>query len=154
MKELEIKASSLHFRLATVYSDFDSFHGTQDICIYIRKCVRGVFNILIALFLCAFVVGGSTIHLLLGIYFASFHGLQFEMTIYMMPIMCILVLALILGAAYIVIGAIVFILKTIKDKATTSIRYAAASETPPFYINAYRSVKQKTCVKVKVKYGQ
>lgn len=147
MKETGIKARSLHYRLATVYSDFNHHHS-QDICIYIRKVVRGFLNILLLLLIVAFVIGGSIVHLGLGIYFSVFYNLPWQMTWQMTPIVLILVLA----SCVAVVFLFAFVCIGIKDLVKKKVVTAAEAEKPVFVIAAYRNIKAKTCSKIKIDY--
>ena len=148
MKHYEIDPDSLHYRLASFYADYNE-HYHRDVCSYWRKVVRGFFNILFGLF-ALFLVGGSLIHFGLGVIFAIFTGAPWEATWQM----GIVLIAILLAVIFIVGGLILMLFSWLTSLAIgsvkTAVRKAAAKDQPPFIITAYRSIKEKTCIPVKV----
>lgn len=150
MKQYTIKSTSLLYRLAHVYADYnDYFH--KDICSYARKVIRGFFNIMGGLIL-FFIAGGSLVHTGLGIWFTLFHGLPWQSTWQMAPVILAAMLAVVVAGLMAALYVIAVVGGSAAKAIQSGITQAAAKEQPPFFITAYRSFKQKTCVPVKVDY--
>lgn len=148
MKNYEVNADSLHYRLASFYADYnDRWH--TDVCTYWRKVVRGFFNIIGLLFL-LFIAGGSLIHFGLAVIFAIFAGVPFQATWQMLPVLLAIAGVVAIAGTFAVAILVGWVLQTLSTSVRTAVRKAAAKEQPPLMIAAYRSIKEKTCIPVKV----
>jgi len=148
MKYYKINPDSYHYRLASFYADYnDRWH--TDVCTYWRKVIRGFFNILLGL-LALFICAGSIIHFALGVVFSVFTDMSFVVTWQMIPVVLTIIgvvgIAAIYAVGHIVEWAAEMLSKSVRD----TVRNAAAKEQPPLFITAYRSIKEKTCIPVKV----
>lgn len=153
MQPYVIKSTSLSYRLAHEYADFD-IRFNNDICAFRRKVFRGFFNILLGL-LCAFIILGSFVHFFIAIGFAIFTEYEFFGTVEMAPAMIITALVC---AAFIcwLWSKFMNYLKCIHANRVAKRRDKERKlppkppKQPSFIAITYKTLKEKYCVPIKV----
>ena len=131
--EISLKTKSWHYRLATAYGSLSTYAETTDICDYTRQVLKGVF---IAVFMTAIISVAAlcVIDMLMGIGFSIAYGVMLMNP----PGLIALILIIALG--------IIFSIAFAADKMNETVR----NTQPGFVRTAYRSWKDKFCVKVKL----
>lgn len=141
MKEFEINTKSLHYRLATVYGGYDSYYRGSDICSYTRHIMMGLLGILCLIILLSF-LSFALFDIVVGTIFSIIAGMFI-----MGPIGQIL---LIIMTAIIITFLLAGMVSVIKNKYYEyKNKKNSAPEPDGFIKTAYKSWKDKYCIKVK-----
>jgi hypothetical protein len=146
MKTFEIDKNSWHYRLANTYSNFEyEYEGHRNLCEYMRRVFYGA---LLAIVVAA--VGGilaaSFVCWIGAIILWPFIGF-FEMSVLFIPAAII--------TTFIGVGLFAAMCQKIQAKyieyRESRPRYTPVLKEPGFVTLAWRSFKEKTCVKITVK---
>ena len=131
--EINLNKSSWHYQLATAYGSLHKNETVTDICYYTRQVIKGVF---LAVFITCLisVAAFCVIDMFMGIGFSIAYGAMLMNT----PGLVVLILIFSIGA--------LCALALASDKVSKSNR----NKEPGFVRTAYRSWKDKFCVKVKL----
>lgn len=131
--EITLKTKSWHYRLASSYGTLSKYDDVTDICYYTRQVIKGFF---LAVFMTAIlsIVGICVIDMFMGIGFSIAYGVMLMQIPGLIAISMISVISILFAFAF------------TADKVHEYNR----NKQPGFVGTAYRSWKDKFCVKVKL----
>jgi hypothetical protein len=144
MKTISLNTKSWHWRLATVYKDFNPHATNSNLCDYTKHVILGFTNVMwIILFagIYAVCLADTTCWLLAGLVV----GTLAEPAIGGFCVWVVLAPAIIVGLVALVTGIVVG-----KEYASEFIEEFHATKEP-FYYLWYKSVKDKVCYRVNFK---
>ncbi len=137
MEAFRVNKKSWHYRLATVYANYESYrHGTRNICDYSKSVLRGIISVVIVTAFCSMVlVPFSDIPVWL---FA-----MVSMGVFIEPALAVAGMLLIFG---VLVACIVFAVHNYlsnREKPVMSMQNT-------FVGKAYASWKEKFCLPIKI----
>ena len=148
MKAFTLSKKSWHWRLATVYGSHDKWDTETDLCAYMRNVIRGVIVISLVIF-----AGG----LCIGIPFGSLLGwMAFVATNGLIEMDAIAFAAVVMIVGIVILIGLFLLFNTdageeIIDKIKSTVRIKIhRPQKDSFVVLAYRSFKEKTCVRLSV----
>lgn len=141
MKTLKLKKGSWHYRLAGITANLEIFNE-PDICSYTRSVLAGILVILLLGMLIAF-AGFFLSHMILGAIFASIYGVWI--------LTDIAVIGYIAASLLATVFAIEQIIKFSERRSRRRRNMPVETKPDGFVKHAYKSWKNRFCVKVTFK---
>lgn len=154
MKEYTLKTNSLHYRLAKVYGSMRSYQ-VEDLCTYVKHVIYGLLKIVFLVGFCS----GLLIVLGMGDFLGWVAAMIATQGFIEPEEHTRMALGSIIGLVFALGVLFVVVLITNIHQARKEARIQkgldglftqpAEPKDPPFLLLAYRSFKEKTCVKIK-----